>query len=287
MGSQQLCRRPRQRASGHQRGECMARRVDSRLLIAVTVLSLVGCAAPATPARGVERPAEVTAPAAQSVGAPASGAPPSETAVPAARAIQVPLSAVSGSVTPVWVAAQAGLFRQHGLDAELVTVSPATAVQAMLAGSAPITASGSGTVTAWLSGATDLVFVGGGVNRAVFKVMSRPDVTTVQELRGKTLGNTAPTSSGTLSMFETLRRFGLEVDRDYTMTYLREQSAVLAALLSNAIQGTVLGTPLSEEAEAQGMRLLVDQRDLDIQMMSSYVTTTRQIVAREPELVQR
>jgi ABC-type nitrate/sulfonate/bicarbonate transport system substrate-binding protein len=88
-------------------------------------------------------------------------------------------------------------------------------------------------------------------------------------------------------MFATLRLWGLEQDRDYTMTYLREQSAVLAALLSGAIQGTILGTPLSEEAEAQGMRLLVDQRDLDIQMMSSYVTTTRQIVAREPELVQR
>ena len=117
--------------------------------------------------------------------------------------------------------------------------------------------------------------------------MGRPDITAIQELRGKTLGNTAPTSSGTLAMFETLRRFGLEVDRDYTMTYLREQSAVLAALLSNAIQGTVLGTPLSEEAEAQGMRVLVDMRDLPIDMMSSYVTTTRPIVARDPDLVQR
>jgi ABC-type nitrate/sulfonate/bicarbonate transport system substrate-binding protein len=157
----------------------------------------------------------------------------------------------------------------------------------MLAGSAPITPNGSGTVTAWLGGATDLVFVGGGVDRAVFKVMSRPDVTTVQELRGKTLGNTAPTSSGTLAMFETLRRFGLEVDRDYTMLYLRDQPAVLAGLLSSAIQGTVLGTPLSEEAEAQGMRVLVDMRDLQIDMMSSYVTTTRTVVARDPDLVQR
>ena len=62
---------------------------------------------------------------------------------------------------------------------------------------------------------------------------------------------------------------------------------MLAALLSNAIQGTVLGTPLSEEAEAQGMRVLVDMRDLPIDMMSSYVTTTRPLVARDPDLVQR
>jgi ABC-type nitrate/sulfonate/bicarbonate transport system substrate-binding protein len=131
------------------------------------------------------------------------------------------------------------------------------------------------------------VFVAGGVNRAVFKVMSRPDIASVQDLRGRMLGNTAPTSSGTLALFETLRRFGLEPNRDYSMTYLREQSAVLAALLSNTIQGTVLGTPLSEEAEAQGMRVLVDMRDLPIDMMSSYVTTTRALVADDPDLVRR
>jgi ABC-type nitrate/sulfonate/bicarbonate transport system substrate-binding protein len=71
------------------------------------------------------------------------------------------------------------------------------------------------------------------------------------------------------------------------MTYLRELTAVLAALLSNAIQGTVLGTPLSEEAETQGMRTLVDMRDLQIDMMSSYVTTTRPVLASDPDLVQR
>jgi NitT/TauT family transport system substrate-binding protein len=213
--------------------------------------------------------------------------PAVEPTVPAPRALQVPLSAVSGAVTPVWVADQAGVFRRHGLDAEVASVSPATAVQAMLAGSAPITPTGSGTVSAWLTGATDLVFVGGGVSRAVFKIVARPDVATVQDLRGKALANTAPTSSGTLAMFETLRRFGLEPDHDYSMSYLREQPAVLAALLSDTIQGTVLGTPLSEEAEAQGMRVLVDMRDLPINMMSSYVTTTRPTLERDPDLVQR
>src|SRR4051812_45641857 len=119
MRPRQLCWCPRRRARGHECGERMARRVDPRRLVAVILLSLAGCAAPATPAPSVARPAEIATPAAPTAGEPASGAPAGETAVPAARAIQVPLSAVSGSVTPVWVAAQAGLFRQHGLDAEL------------------------------------------------------------------------------------------------------------------------------------------------------------------------
>jgi ABC-type nitrate/sulfonate/bicarbonate transport system substrate-binding protein len=114
----------------------------------------------------------------------------------------------------VWVADLAGLFRRHGLDAEVVSMSPATAIQAMLAGNAPVAPTGSGTVTAWVTGARELVFVGGGVSRAVFKIVGRPDITRVEDLRGKALANTAPTSSGTLAMFETLRRFGLEPERD-------------------------------------------------------------------------
>lgn len=268
-------------------GGTMAHWCNPRWLLAAVLLTGVGCAAPAAPPSPGERDASHTDPPAQAASPPAATAPTETPSGPEARPLQVPLSAVSGAATPVWVAAQAGLFRRHGLDAEVVNVSPATAIQAMLAGGAPITPTGSGTVTAWVTGATDLVFVGGGVSRAVFKVMGRPDVASVQELRGKSLANTAPTSSGTLAMFETLRRFGLEPERDYTMTYLREQTAVLAALLSNAIQGTVLGTPLSEEAEAQGMRVLVDMRDLQIDMMSSYVTTTRPLLERDPDLVQR
>jgi ABC-type nitrate/sulfonate/bicarbonate transport system substrate-binding protein len=255
-----------------------------RLLVAV-LLGLAACTAPAGPPPAGERAG--SSPEAPARAAPQAAAPTAEPTAPALRSLQVPLSAVSGSVTPVWVAARAGLFRRHGIDAELATVSPATAIQAILGGSALITPTGTATVGAWVGGAHDLVFVAGGVSRAVFKVVARPEITSVQELRGKLLGNTAPTSSGTLAMFETLRRFGLVPERDYTMTYLREQPAVLAALLSGSIQGTVLGTPLSEEAEAQGMRMLADMRDLQIEMMSSYVSTTRQLVAREPDLVRR
>ncbi len=284
------------RAPGAQRPPCrlvagagrtFPRRRASCGLLAALLLGLVGCGAPAAGPPATAPAGSGPAAPAPTITPPTVMAPAPEPSPPALRSIQVPLSAVSGSVTPVWVAAQAGLFRRYGLDAEVVTVSPATAIQAILAGGAPITPTGSGTVTAWVRGARDLVFVGGGVDRAVFKVMSRPDITSVEGLRGKALANTAPTSSGTLAMFETLRRFGLEPDRDYTMTYLREQSAVLAALLSNAIQGTVLGTPLSEEAEAQGMRVLVDMRDLQTDMMSSYVTTTRQTVEADPDLVRR
>jgi NitT/TauT family transport system substrate-binding protein len=264
----------------------MAHWRSPRWLLAAVLLAGLGCAAPAAPSPGAPA-ASTAAAAAPAASQSAVAAPAIPTSVPALRTLQVPLSAVSGAATPVWVADQAGLFRRHGLDAEVVNVSPATALQSMLAGGAPVTPTGSGTVTAWVTGATDLVFVGGGVSRAVFKVMSRPEVASVQDLRGKALANTAPTSSGTLAMFETLRRFGLEPERDYTMTYLREQTAVLAALLSNAIQGTVLGTPLSEEAEAQGMRVLVDMRDLQIDMMSSYMTTTRPTLERDPDVVQR
>lgn len=234
-------------------------------------------------------PAPSATPRADSVPAVAADALPPAAAptAPPLRQVQVPLSSVSGSVAPVWVAAQAGLFERHGIAAEATAVSPAAATQAVIGGDTPLAITGASTVTAFVSGATELVFVGGGVNKAVFKVMGRPDVASVQELRGRRVGNTTASSSGTFALFETLRRFGLDPERDLTMVYLREQPAVLAGLLSDAVQGALLVTPLSEEAEAQGMRTLVDMRDLDILMLSANVTTTRGHLEREPDLVRR
>src|SRR3954454_13186081 len=119
----------------------MARWRASRWLLGAALVGSAGCAAPAPPAAAP--PAGISAPAAPA-SQPTAGPPPiTVTAVPALRALQVPLSAVSAAATPVWVADLAGLFQRHGLDAEVVSMSPATAIQAMLAGNAPVAPTGS------------------------------------------------------------------------------------------------------------------------------------------------
>jgi ABC-type nitrate/sulfonate/bicarbonate transport system substrate-binding protein len=201
--------------------------------------------------------------------------------------LQVPLASIAASSAPLQVAVDYGLFRRQGLEVELNGMAPAAATQALSAGSVPIAVTGGSTVTAWVGGATNLVFIAGLSNKAVFKIMGRPEIGRLEDLRGKAVGSTTAGSGATLALFETLRRFGLQPDRDVEMIYLREQPAVVAGLLGGGVQGAVLGSPFAEQAQAQGARILVDMRELNIEMLALNLTTTREQLERAPDLLRR
>jgi ABC-type nitrate/sulfonate/bicarbonate transport system substrate-binding protein len=107
----------------------------------------------------------------------------------------------------------------------------------------------------------------------------------MDELRGKSVGLTTPGASPTVAMAEVLRRYGLEADRDVTFTYLRETSATVAGLLTNVVQAIATSSPQAEQAMAEGNRLLLDMRDLDVPILGPQLATTRGVIERDPDLL--
>ena len=61
----------------------------------------------------------------------------------------------------------------------------------------------------------------------------------------------------------------------------------MAALASGAVQGVVLNTPFTEQAQTQGANVLIDMRDLNIEMLSLNVATTREQIEQDPDLLRR
>lgn len=210
-----------------------------------------------------------------------------EPSPPPLRQLNVPLVSSAATMVPFWVAAEQGLFRRYGLEPELVAMPPATAAQALSAGSAPIAVAGGSVVSAWVGGATDLVFVAGVSQRAPYRIIVRPEITRVEDLRGKSIGQTTPGSSPAVATIEVLRRYGLEPDRDVTLTYLRDTQATVAALATGVVQGLATSSPQAEQAMAEGGRLLVDMRELNIPILGPQIATSRGLVERDPDLVRR
>ncbi len=92
----------------------------------------------------------------------------------------------------VWpVAKEAGYFTKYGLDFDLQNINGSTtAVAAMVAGDIVLASvAGSAVVTAQASG-TDLVMIAGFVNKAIFRVMVGPTITSLDQLKGKTIAVT-------------------------------------------------------------------------------------------------
>jgi NitT/TauT family transport system substrate-binding protein len=267
-------------------------------LVLMLVLALAACgpAGPtaADPVRGnPAAPASGTGGASSSGTASTASAPAAASTSPDAgqptelRKLELAMATGSGAVAPIWIAADYGIFRRYGLDVQPIAMAAATATQTLSSGSVLIAVTGGSSATAWVGGATDLVFVAGLSNKAVWEVLGRPEIARLEDLRGQSIGASTAGSGASIALFETLRRFGLEPERDVAITYLREDPARVAALLSGNVQGAVLASPFTQQARAQGARLLVDMRDLDIPMVALNITTTRGLLEREPDLVRR
>ena len=101
-------------------------------------------------------------------------------------------ASIAGDHAALYVAQDMGLFRKYSLDVNLTYVAGAAQViQTMMAGENQIaTAGGSGVVDADFAGA-DLVAVAGMVNMPAFYIVVQPEIKSIQDLRGKSVGITA------------------------------------------------------------------------------------------------
>lgn len=262
----------------------LSRGATLALLWTLAACATPSASPPATPA--ATAPSAVggaaTPPAAAAV-APTATAPAST----ARQKVDLPLAALSASAAPVWVAVDQGFFAEQGLDVEVNAMAPATASQAITSGSAPLGITGGSTVTAWIGGASELVFVAGLLNKAVFEVLGGPEIASVEDLRGKTVASTTPGSGASIALYETLRRLKLEPERDLQVIYVRDLPSVTTALLNGTVQGAVLSSPFAERALAGNARLLVEVADLDIDLATLNVTSTRGLLDRDPAFLRR
>src|SRR5512147_810545 len=100
--------------------------------------------------------------------------------------IRIGYSSISGSYIGIWVAHDAGIFQKEGLDDQIILIpSGSQLAQVTVAGEVDIgSLNGSSVMAAALKGA-DMKIIGNSVNKMIFSLYSRPEIKTVEGLRGK------------------------------------------------------------------------------------------------------
>src|ERR1051325_4432755 len=113
----------------------------------------------------------------------------SQQVVVAQEKIKLDYSSVDTS-NAVWYAAQeAGFFKKHGLDAQLIFIpSTTTAVSSIIAGDVPVgNAAGSGVASAAVGGA-HLLMVACFLNTLPYELVVQESIKSADDLRGKSIG---------------------------------------------------------------------------------------------------
>ena len=199
--------------------------------------------------------------------------------------VTVGYASVSGGHLPAWMAKESGIFRNNGLDVQLVYFrAGTTATMALVSRQTPITqVAGSLIVNAGLRGA-DTVMVGGGSVIAEYWLMTRPQIKTAEQLKGGSVA--IATFGGLADSFARLAlvRLGLTPVKDVAIVQIGALPDRLTALENGRVQAAMFNVPDNFIGQKRGFYNLVSVR---VPTQSVGVATTRTFIRESSDIVRR
>jgi NitT/TauT family transport system substrate-binding protein len=200
--------------------------------------------------------------------------------------IRIAYSGISGSQTPLWVAYEQGFFRKYGLDVELVYIEGAAlCIQTLVSGNVTAAAvSGAAVIQSNLQG-SGVVMTAGFLNTMDYELMVSSDITSPDQLRGKSLAVSRIGSSSDFATRYTVEKYGLVPDKDVAIVQIGSQPARFAALTSGKIQGAMVAIPVTAKAKKMGFNELADLQMLGLEYPQNGLAVTRGLIGSKPELV--
>ncbi len=206
----------------------------------------------------------------------------------AAVPVRVAYSQATSDQLPLYVAQEAHLFEKQGVNATLVLVeSGTTATQSLIAGDIQFMAGAPiAVVNAALAGAP-VVLIAGLLNSPSYYLVTSSDILRPEDFRGKTAAITRFGSSTDISMRLTLKRLGLQPDRDVKLLQVGSAANQLASLVSGRTQLFVGSITYATQAQRQGFRVYASLADLQIPYASTAIGVSKTFAAAHEETVLR
>jgi NitT/TauT family transport system substrate-binding protein len=164
----------------------------------------------------------------------------------------------------MYIAQDRGLFAKYGLVSEIVYIpGGSTNVQVLVSGSLDLSQlSGAPGVAANLEGA-DLVYFLGLLDKLNYQLVTRPEIKSVEQLKGRKFGVSRFGSSADFGLRALLKRLGIDL-RDVSILQIGDEPSRIAAIKSANIDGTVVNAPFSSEAEKLKLNVIADSVKMDI-----------------------
>jgi NitT/TauT family transport system substrate-binding protein len=190
----------------------------------------------------------------------------------------------SGAFTPIWVAYEAGLFKNHGLNANLQLLTPQVSAQAVISEEVDFYTDGPDLINARLRGG-QVKYFGGTMQQLVFQIWGAKELKSIQELKGKTIAASTPRAALDTATREALKKNGLVPDRDVQILYVQTVPAILSSVLGGKTAAGTLSAPNTLKAKEAGLNMLVDIGKLNIPAFQVAYGTTEKYLKNNPNTV--
>ncbi|HTN70613.1 MAG TPA: ABC transporter substrate-binding protein [Methylomirabilota bacterium] len=205
------------------------------------------------------------------------------------ESLTVGYSTFAGSYAPLWMAVEEHVGVKYGLDLKAIYAGRVRPQQLLATGEVPIVlATGTGAITSHIVGVKDQVIVATTTTKVGTAIFSKPEIKSIEELKGKTLATGRPGAFLDATVRYVLRsKFGLIPDRDVKLLPSGEPVLSLQTLEHGVVAAAAMSMPYVFVARRSGFRELANFDKLAIEYPYTSVTILRETLNKNPELVER
>ncbi len=187
----------------------------------------------------------------------------------------------------LYIAQDRGFFRQEGLQAEVVQVRGNIGVTALLSGEATAINNVGTVIRAMERNELPVKVVSQSLKKNLFWLVTKPEIKSLAELKGKIFGTTTFGGSQHLAALRLLQKAGLNPEKDITTVIGGDVPAQLQSLVSGVIQLAALSPPTVILARDK-FKLKIHGSTLeDVPNLQNGLAVTEKNLSERRELVKR
>ncbi|HLH26415.1 MAG TPA: ABC transporter substrate-binding protein [Chloroflexota bacterium] len=254
--------------------------------LGLVVCTLLAACAPAT-APGAVAPSTgpANAPPAPPVGAPSTSPAAAAASEPPLITTEIAIPSLDAFAWPFVVVRDGPIGTQQRLNLDWTVVdTDARSMQALLGGSADFALLSLDALARAVDQGADVVAIGGHINRPTYGIAARPELTSIEDIRGKTVAVSDLRGGSTVILKLLLQAKGVKED-EYELLPLGGTMNRFTGLATGVADAAILGQPADFRARDEGYGILAYSTDLDYQftvyaMRRSWADSNRAKIAR-------
>lgn len=205
----------------------------------------------------------------------------------AADKLRIGYGAPSVAMSVLWITKEGKLFEKNGLDVEVLYLESALVQRALIAGNISFGEMTGSLMSAPRLQGADLVMVAGFLNKLLYRLISRPEIASGADLKGKRVGVSRFGAGADRATRLLLSKLGHNPEKDVTLIQVGGAPTRLAALAANTIDATIVEPPDHKKAQEMGLRLLANMEEMNIPFQHTGLVTTRSQLAKSPDISRR
>lgn len=198
--------------------------------------------------------------------------------------VRISMTGFAGQFMTFPLAQKRGFLKEEGIEAEVIRISAAAGRAALSGGEVDYSTGIGGTAIGGALSGIPIKVVACYVPAPVLALVARPEIKTVQALKGKTIAVLIFGGVAHFAARAVAKHYGLDPEKDLKYLAVGPPDARFAALSQGLVDAAVLGPPLDFEARKQGFNILARAHDVLVFPETGLVTSAKKIQEKPDEI---